>query len=78
VTSLSPEDATKCMELFVRYHRPGAKIVGEADKNPRLVEGKNGQQVLLFWSKIGGTTTGYQLVFEPDGLLMWRLEFQKS
>jgi hypothetical protein len=78
VTSLSPEDATKCMELFVRYHRPGAKIVGEADKNPRLVEGKNGQQVLLFWAKIGGATTAYQLVFEPDGLLMWRLEFQKS
>ncbi len=77
VESLSPKDATKCLELFVRFHRPGSTILSEADKNPRLVEGKNGQQVLLFWAKVAGATHAYQLVFDPEGLLTWRLEFQK-
>lgn len=78
VPSLSSETGTRCMEYFLQYHRPGSTIVGQGPRAPRLADGKKGQQVLVFWMKRGSTETGYQLVFDPKGLLRWRLEFQRD
>ena len=77
IPTLTSEAASTCLQHFVSYHRPHTQIVGQGSEAPRLAEGKNGQQVLLFWMQRGGVNTGYQLVFDPRGLLRWRLEFQK-
>lgn len=78
VPTLTAETGTTCMEYFLKYHRPGATIVSQGDKAPRLADGKKGQIVLVFWMQRGATQTGYQLVFDPKGLLRWRLEFQRD